>query len=179
MVKVPTARDCMSPTCPVVHPDMEVMDAIDMLVNKRASGAPVVDKENRLVGILTEKDCLRVLSNSVYGQIEEGPVRDYMSPVNVTVSAGMDLFAVAQVFLGSNFASLPVLEEEKLIGRISRKDMLKGIQKLQSRILLERRREESELEVMQHPRTMAEIQHMVATQKKEQLAALFSRRFGG
>ena len=69
MDKVPTARDCMVATSQfTLTPDTDVYKAIKVLVAKHASGAPVVDENGMLLGILTEKDCLRVLSRSAYDE---------------------------------------------------------------------------------------------------------------
>jgi len=176
MDHVYTARDVMSTWVFTLAPGADVYKAIDTLVAKRAPGAPVVDESNRLVGILTEKDCLRVLSGSAYGNLAGGHVRDYMSPVGVTVSPGMDLFSVAQLFLSTNFPSLPVLDGGKLMGTISRQDMLLGIQGLQRAIEAERVREDRRLRAMKDPRTISEMQRLVASQKREQLAAVLTHR---
>jgi CBS domain-containing protein len=171
-----TARDVMSTWVFTLAPDADVYRAIDTLVAKRAPGAPVVDEFNRLVGILTEKDCLRVLTGSAYGNLSGGHVRDYMSPIGVTVSPNMDLFSVAQLFLSSNFPSLPVLDGGKLVGTISRQDMLLGIQGLQRAVEAERLREDRHLKAMQDPRTISEMQRLVASQKRAQLAAVLTHR---
>ena len=176
MKQMYTARDVMSTWVFTLAPGVDVYKAIDTLVTKRAPGAPVVDEFNRLVGILTEKDCLRVMTGSAYGNLGGGHVRDYMSDVGVTVSPSMDLFSVAQLFLSNNFPSLPVLDGGKLVGTISRQDMLLGIQCLQRTLEAERLREDRHLKEMQDPRTISDMQRLVASQKREQLAAVLTHR---
>jgi len=176
MAKVPTAKDFMHPPTVTLHPDMDVFDAIEALARKRESGAPVVDEANKLTGILTEKDCLRVLSAEAYGNMASGRVRDYMSEVKLAATPGMDLFAVAHLFLASNFATLPVLEGDTLVGRISRQDMLRGILQFQRTLEAGRVKEGQALKTLQQPESIEELQNLVGSQKKEQLAAVLSRR---
>ncbi len=178
MKKVPTARDCMSPTLFTLHPEIDVYEAIDVLVKRNASGAPVLDDEGHLVGILTEKDCLRVLSHSAWGTLGGGKVKDYMSEVKMTVEANMDVFAIVDVFLACNFPSLPVLENGKLVGRITRLDVLRGIQRLQEAVEEKKRSEERTLKILQSPSSIDELQTLVGSQRKENVAALFRSRYG-
>ncbi len=176
-MKVPTARDCMSIWFVTLRPDMDVYEAIDILASKRASGAPVLDDEGNLIGILTEKDCLRVMSHDAYGQLAGGIVADYMSEPKGVLTADMDLFSVAREFLNTNFAVLPVLEEGKPVGRISRQDMLRGIQQLQRETALKKVKYEEELKTMQAPTSINDLQRLAASQRPENLAALLSDRY--
>jgi predicted transcriptional regulator len=176
--QVPCAREYMTKWHIVLHPEDDVMEAIDKLVSQRASGAAVVNEQGLLVGILTEKDCLRVLSNTAYGGIEGGTVQSYMSTVKRTVSSDTDIFLVAEAFLATNFTVLPVVDGGTLVGRIGRLDMLRAIQKLDEAIESDRAREEVRLRRMQNPRSIEELQHIVGSQRPENVAALFSQRRG-
>lgn len=177
-MKVPTARDCMSVWFVTLRPEMDVYEAIDILASKRASGAPVLDADGSLIGILTEKDCLRVMSQEAYGHLGGGTVGDYMSELKGVLTSEMDLFSVAREFLNTNFAVLPVLEDGKPVGRISRQDMLRAIQCMQRELALEKERYEVELRSMQAPISITELQRLVASQRPENLAALLSNRHG-
>lgn len=174
---VPKVKDFMSQVFFTLGPQTNIFDAIDLFVAKKASGAPVVDDQGALVGILTEKDCLRVLTASAYNQQGGGTVKDFMSPIRMTVSPNMDLFNVAAAFLSSNFPSLPVVDKGKLIGRISRKDMLRGIQELQRRLMKARCKHGEDIDGLLNPHSLAQIQSLVGSQNREQLAEVFSKRF--
>lgn len=176
MKKVPTARDCMSIWFVTLRPEMDVYEAIDILASKRASGAPVLDADGNLIGILTEKDCLRVISNEAYDHLVGGTVADYMSEVKGMVTVDMDLFSVAREFLNTNFAVLPVLEDGKPVGRISRQDMLRGIQCVQRQDALEKAKYAEDLKTMQSPKSINDLQRLAANQRPENLAALLSNR---
>jgi len=175
---VPQVRDCMSRKVFTLRPDMSVFEAIERLLRKKVSGAPVVDEDRWMVGILTEKDCIRVLATFEYSDshFAGGKVADFMSEVKMVASPDMDLFAVAHHFLATNFPSLPVVEEGRVVGRITRQDVLRGILKFQKRLKEAQAQMGRRLEALQDPKSIEVIQRLVATHKREQLAAVFSRR---
>lgn len=175
-VRIPTARDAVSRYMIVLRPDQDLLAAIDTLVRKRAQGAPVLNEEGELVGILTEKDCLRLLSNSAYGELAGGKVSDYMSTVKVTLTVDMDLFSVAEAFLQTNFPVLPVLERGKLIGRISRLDLLRQIKELERDIERERAQEERDRRERDDPSSIDRMQRFAGRHTPEQLAELMRNR---
>lgn len=166
----------MSSSVSILYPDMDVFEAIDVLVHKNASGAPVVDEQKRLVGILTEKDCLRVVSNDAFGTLSGGRVKDFMSPVRHTVEASMDVFTVAHLFLSNNFPSLPVVNDGMLVGRITRLDLLRGILSMQKVIEARRLQDERDLRMKQAPASINDLQRLAASERVEHLAALFRMR---
>ncbi|MFT5121464.1 MAG: CBS domain-containing protein [Kiritimatiellia bacterium] len=129
MSKVPLAKEFMTRRIVTLHPDMDIYDAIRGLLKHHISGAPVVE-DGMLVGILSEKDCLNMFTKSVYDTIPGGVVRDYMSKKIVSCNQDDDLFAVAGIFFKNSFRRLPVLENGKLIGLVSRPDVLKGSMEL-------------------------------------------------
>ena len=151
MEHVPTARDYMKPNAFALSPEQDVYEAIDALSHAKVAAAPVVDDEHRLVGILTEKDCLRVVSSSVWGQFEVGSVADYMSEPRAAVTPEMDLFTIVQVFVATHFASLPVLDEGTLVGMISRQDLLRGVREIERRFVSGRQKRGKTLHTLQEP----------------------------
>lgn len=177
MKTIPTVRDVMSTTFFTLPPDMDVFEAIDLLAKKKVNGAPVVDADYNLVGILTEKDCIRLLSRATYGTTISGTVREFMSEVKLAVDADMDLFSVAQHFLQSNFPALPVMEQGRLVGRITRQGMLRGILQLQRALEAQRRRQDDERSNISHPRSVDAIGKLVSSQTRDQLAQVFSQRY--
>ncbi len=140
MARIRTARDLMSRWKLVLSADDDLIPAIEALVKKRCTGAPVVDEAGELVGLLTEKDCLRLLSGSVASALAQSKVRDYMSIIRVTLDVDQDIFAMTHVFLETNFPVLPVLEHGVLVGRISRFNLLAQVERLLGKTELERAR---------------------------------------
>ncbi len=175
MTRIPTVRDAMSKWFFTLEPSTDVYDAIAALLRKRASCAPVLD-DGVLVGILTEKDCLRVIANSAYEDLARGTVSEYMSTSPLTIDVTTDLFTAAKQFVTTNFTALPVTKRDTLVGRLSRQDVLGVVQKMNGKHLVEKRREEKSLRTMQEPKTIADLQRVISSQRPEQLAALLSMR---
>lgn len=120
-------RDYMAGRLVKFTPDTEILDAIYELTHHRIAGAPVVDVQGELVGMLSETDCLEVaLSAGYYGEFG-GPVRDYMTPVVETVDADMSIVDLAQKFTETGYRRFPVLEGNRLVGQISRRDVLRAL----------------------------------------------------
>jgi CBS domain-containing protein len=99
-----------------------------ILVEQRLSGAPVTDQVGNLVGILTERDCMQIALGAGYYSEDGGHVANFMSPDVVTVDANTPVTEVAECFASSNFRRLPVMEQGRLIGIISRRDVLKQLE---------------------------------------------------
>jgi CBS domain-containing protein len=172
--KVPVAREYMTPAEIVLHPDMSVYEAIDRLIAAGVSGAPVINGGG-VVGILTEKDCLRVLSMSHLYNITGGKVSDFMSDLKMRVDPDMDLLTVASKFLATNFTVLPVVEGERLVGKITRSDMLRGIQEIQLMRKKELEREKGLQRYTERPSSIEGMQNLVANHNKEQIATVFAK----
>lgn len=120
-----TVADIMATRLITFTPDMNIHEAIRVLLDKRISGAPVVDADGTLVGVLSKKDCLKIVFSSQYYDDWGGPVSDFMSTSVDTMDADMDLVSAAQLFLASHFRRFPVLRDGKLVGQVSRYDILK------------------------------------------------------
>lgn len=115
------------------HEDMRISEAIGVMLNKKISGAPVVDKDQCLVGMLSEKDCLRVILDEAYynNHLNDLRVGDYMTANVYTLKADTDILTAAKAFIQSPYRRYPVVDEAgRLIGQLSRKDLLKATQKL-------------------------------------------------
>ena len=128
MEHIPIVKNYMITRLITLTRDMDVYFAIGLLLKNRISGAPVIDNNNNLVGILSEKDCLRIFANGSFYDMPVGPVSEFMTDVVSTVKPNSDLFSVADVFLQHNFRRMPVVEGKKLVGQISRRDVLRAIQ---------------------------------------------------
>ncbi len=125
-----TAKDYMSTELLTFTPDMELMTAINLLAKRRISGAPVLDGSGKVVGLLSEKDCLKVCIAAGYEGVPSGMVQEYMSSKVVTVDVDTSLLEVASMFVGSPYKRYPVMRDGKLVGQISRSDVLRAINDL-------------------------------------------------
>lgn len=122
--EIPVVKDWMAPPSMTIRPDEEMAQAIQLLAGDQFAAIPVVGDDNTVIGLLSEKDCLRAISRWTYEGVAGGKVRDYMSPVRAGISPDMDLLGVAGKFLENNFACLPVMDGKKLVGRIHRHQVL-------------------------------------------------------
>jgi len=127
MAKLPVVRDHMDKHVATLRPETDILDAIGFLLEKRVTGVPVVDKSGRLVGILTEKDCLRLVAAGVEGNLPRGSVETFMTPNPETIPPDMNVFFAAGLFLTRDFRRFPVVEDGKLVGAITRFDILRVI----------------------------------------------------
>jgi len=110
--------------------DTQVLSAINILISKKISGAPVVDKDGKLLGMLSEIDCMKTYIQSTYHNEMGGLVKDYMAKEVSTIPSTMGIMDVAEYFLETHFRRLPVVDNGKLVGQVSRRDVLRAIQKL-------------------------------------------------
>ena len=128
MEHIPVVKNYMITRLITLTREMDVYFAIGLLLKNRISGAPVIDDDQNLVGILSEKDCLRIFANGSFYDMPGGPVSKFMTEAVLTVKPNSDLFSVVDVFLQHNLRRMPVVEGNKLVGQISRRDVLRAIQ---------------------------------------------------
>jgi CBS domain-containing protein len=124
------ARDFMSDRLVTLDPDLDVLAAMQKLLAAEISGAPVVDARGTLIGILTQRDCMNVGVQAIYHQEPAGRVADYMSAPVETLPASATLVEVLEAFRRSRYRRFPVLEESRLVGQISRRDILRAMLEL-------------------------------------------------
>lgn len=127
MIATRIARDAMAEQLVSVGPNMDIHEAIKLLIEQNISGAPVVDETGALVGFLSEKDCFKVAFCCCYYQDRGGRVSDYMTPSVVTVNADTDIVTVAEMFLKGPYRRFPVVAGDRVVGVISRREALKAL----------------------------------------------------
>lgn len=132
MIHSIAVKDYMSASLVTFSPDMDVMNAIDVLVKHRISGAPVVNERGNLVGLLSEKDCMQIAVQAGYYEQLGGRVDDYMTQDVMTVEADASVLEVAKLFMHKGPRRYPVVEDNRLVGQISRRDVLKALLELNS-----------------------------------------------
>lgn len=129
-IKSARVRDYMASHLVSFTPDMDVLDAIHELVRHRIAGAPVVDEQGELLGMLSEFDCMKIALNAGYFGDRGGPVSSYMSTGVETVDAEMSIVDLAQKFLDGGFRRFPVMKDNRLVGQISRRDVLRALEQI-------------------------------------------------
>ncbi|WP_405231923.1 CBS domain-containing protein [Lentisalinibacter salinarum] len=120
-------KDWMAANLVTLKPDMDVMDALARLVEARIAGAPVVDHHGNLVGMLSEFDCMKVALDSSYHGEWGGRVSEFMTKNVITVPADMSIIDLARRFQESRLRRFPVMDDTRLVGQISRRDVLRAL----------------------------------------------------
>ncbi len=127
MKTLPTVREYMATKPWTLSPDTEILNAVEFLLKHRISGAPVVDKDKHVVGMISEKDCLKLLAEGVDHDIPHGSVDKFMTTEVESIPPDMDLYYAAGLFLKRSYRRFPVVDDGTLVGQISRRDILRAI----------------------------------------------------
>lgn len=120
------ARSVMVTRLVTLSPELDVFDAISLLLRHRISGAPVVDADGAYLGVFSEKCCMKLLLDAAAGAPADATVADYLDRKAPTIDAETDLLTIARIFQGTPRRRLPVLKDGRLVGQISRRDVLRA-----------------------------------------------------
>ena len=109
-----------------------VEEVIDTLIKYKISGGPVVNEKNELIGIISEGDCIKQISESRYYNMptQNNSVEKHMAKNVETIDGNLNVFDAANRFLESKRRRFPIVEDGKLVGQISQKDILKAAMQL-------------------------------------------------
>lgn len=130
MLQSVNLRDYMLTNPVKVRAGDNMLDAMQVIIDNKISGVCVVDDEQNLVGILSELDCLRAVLSAIYNNSSIGNVREYMASDNLVVAhPNEDIVDVAQDMLLKNKRRRPVVEDGKLIGQITCRQLLNAVKK--------------------------------------------------
>ena len=130
MLQSVNLRDYMLPNPVKVKPDDSVLDAMKVIIDNKISGVCVVDADGNLVGILSELDCLRAALGAAYNKTGIGQVQDHMTGDNLLVAhPDENILDVAQDMLLKKHRRRPVVENGRLIGQITCRQLLAAVKK--------------------------------------------------
>ena len=121
-------KDFMTQDPICITTDMNILQATSLLVNNKISGAPVLNEMHMLVGILTERDCIKAATHAGYFNDVGDPVTHYMSKDVEVVSVDDHLLDVATKFINSQYRRFPVIDRDRLVGLISRRSVLQALE---------------------------------------------------
>ena len=125
--------DYMTKKLITFKPSDSLDHVINLLIKNKISGGPVVNDKNELIGIISEGDCMKHISDSKYYNMpmdRTNTVEKNMVSEVETIDKNMNIFDAAEKFITSKRRRFPILEEGKLVGQISQKDILKAALKL-------------------------------------------------
>jgi predicted transcriptional regulator len=137
-------RDAMTRTVVTVSPEATPEAAAGLLAERAITSMPVVDDTGRLVGVVSEADVVResfVVDHDAHLLVEPVPqvpaascVAEVMTTLPVTVHPDTDLAEAAQVMTESTVKSLPVVEDSRLVGIVSRTDVVRMLARRDERV---------------------------------------------
>ncbi|MDH5181934.1 MAG: CBS domain-containing protein [Gammaproteobacteria bacterium] len=125
MIKSCRVKDFMQTNLVTINAEMEMMEAVRIMVEHGVSGVPVVDEQNNLIGIITEKDCMNIVLNASYYNEWGGSVKEFMSTEVESVDDNMSLTDISEKFIRGPYRRFPVADNGRLVGQVSRHDVLK------------------------------------------------------
>ena len=125
--RLPIVREFMDTYVDIVSPEMDIMEAVNFLLQKRITGAPVTNAKGKLLGMISELDCLKVLTHATGREMLRGKVRDFMTADVQSIPPTMDVYYVAGLFMRVHFRRFPVVENGRLVGAITRFDILRAV----------------------------------------------------
>jgi CBS domain-containing protein len=134
--RIPTARDLMNASPLTFRPHQTILEAMESLLKHGASGAPVVDDEGVLLGMISELDCLRMLASDefFFEDLEDGTrVADCMNRDCRSIPSDLGIYAITHYFLTGPIRRLPVVDQGRLIGQVSRRDVLRWMEGMHRR----------------------------------------------
>lgn len=142
-------RDIMTKEVLSLSPSTKIVEAAEIMLSKRVGGLPVVDENQHIVGILTEGDFIgknieiphglrtipELLGHWMHGSTVEEildeskntPVSEVMSKPVVFLNPDVGLTEAVNTMLRQGHTRMPVVEGQKLVGIVSRRDILKAM----------------------------------------------------
>jgi CBS domain-containing protein len=141
-------KNVMSKNVLCVNPETTYEESAKLMYENNFSGLPVIDNKGNLVGIISEKDLFRAMYPNYEDfianpeeyfnheeqekrilEIKNNPIKMYMSKKVIFISPETSLMAAGGIMLAHHIHRLPVLENGKLVGIVSREDIYKAILK--------------------------------------------------
>ncbi len=131
MSEIYKVEDYMDKTFLTLSADMDVYQAVDLLLEKVQTSAVVIDENKKVVGILSEKDCLKLLTGGSYFQLPGGKVKNFMTTDVFCVPPYTDIFQLADMFMKHYFRRIVITDpKNRVLGQITRRDLLRIIKEL-------------------------------------------------
>ena len=121
------ARDAMTKNPTSVYEDTPISEAMQLLIERDITGLPVVDADMRVVGVVSERDMLNLLYNMPH---RPRKVREILTREVVAFDIDDDLFEICETLINNRFRRVPILQDGKLVGVISRQDIIRYILKV-------------------------------------------------
>ena len=121
-----TVADIMTSQLVIFTPEQSIHEVMRAFIKHRISGGPVVDESGKLAGVISEADCMKEISDSRYFNLPilDKSVAHFMTKEVDTIDANTSVFDAASLFSKSSRRRYPVMENNCLVGQVSRKDIV-------------------------------------------------------
>jgi CBS domain-containing protein len=120
-------KDCMTTQVATTSPTVSITKALRILLDNKQSAAPVITEDGKLAGLISEADCMKsALNRSIYPD-SDSTVSDQMTTEVQTVTPETKLTQAAEIFLNHKRRMLPVVEDGKLVGIVTRHHILRAL----------------------------------------------------
>jgi len=117
------AKEVMTKKLMTVEPHAKIIEVIKLMVEHKVTGLPVVTEDMGLLGMVTEKDILKIL---LYGKdIRKRTASDLMTLGITSFNEDDDLMPILKSLVENNFRRVPILSDQELVGIISRRDIIR------------------------------------------------------
>lgn len=116
-------KDIMNKNFIAVKVDTSLQKVCEVLIKNKISGVPVQDSNGNLVGFISERDIITCLSKC-FGECGRRVAKDVMTKKVVSVEENTAVEKLSKIFTDSSFRYLPVTKNKKVVGMVSRKDVI-------------------------------------------------------
>lgn len=122
-----SVREFMHPVKHIFQIETSVEEVVKTLSKNKIVGGPVIDEDKKLVGFITEQDCIKQMLNNTYYCDSHNVAGDIMRKNPLSISPDYDVLHLAEDMIKKGPKIYPVVEKEKVIGLITRADVLKAL----------------------------------------------------
>ena len=132
--KTTTVKEYMTKDLITFKPGTPLKEVVHSLLTNKITGAPVLNERGEVVGLIDDKDCLKLMFDSLYHNlpVSSKTTEDYMSDMMKSVNINTDIMDAANIFLTTPYKRLLVFDDGgKLKGQISRHDILRAIEDIE------------------------------------------------
>ncbi len=121
--------DYMSTKLITFRPEQHMDEVINTLLKYKISGGPVVNASNELIGVISEGDCMKEVVRGKYNNMPSlhGLVAEHMTANAISIPPDTNIFDAAKLFLEKRIRRFPVVNQGKLVGQISQRDIMRAV----------------------------------------------------